>query len=166
VLIGVSFTSVVGYRIAASDVKASPLFNIRTSRAIDVESEDLRCEYVGKGDIINLLIPKIDSRTALIQEVIDIISKMDEKRFNKLVDFIKSKENLFNGELRDDKSPLLFTIDGSGFQECLIQFIIDLVISIIVFISDLILSILLKLNPTNMISCPTSICKECMTLQL
>ena len=44
ILIGVSFTSVVGYRSVASDVKASPLFNIRTSRAIDEEEKGLRCE--------------------------------------------------------------------------------------------------------------------------
>jgi len=57
VLIGVSFTSVVGHRSVASDVKASPLFNIRSSRAIDEESEELSCAYVGKGNNINLLLP-------------------------------------------------------------------------------------------------------------
>ena len=50
ILIMVSFTSVVGYRSVESEVKASPLFHIRTSRAIDVETEDLTCDYVGKGE--------------------------------------------------------------------------------------------------------------------
>ena len=57
ILILVSFTSVVGYNSVDSDMKPSPLFNIRTSRAIDKESQDLSCEYVGKGEEINLLIP-------------------------------------------------------------------------------------------------------------
>jgi len=35
ILILVSFTSVLGYNSVDSDVKASPLFNIRSSRAID-----------------------------------------------------------------------------------------------------------------------------------
>ena len=79
VLIGVSFTSVVGYRSVTSDVNVSPLFNIRTNRAIDEEGEDLRCEYVGKGEEINILILKIDDKIALFQKVMDKISKMDDE---------------------------------------------------------------------------------------
>ncbi len=88
VLIGVSFTTVVGYRSATSDVRASPLFNIRSSRAIDVESRDLSCEYVGMGEDFILSIPKRDSRTALIQKVIDRISKMDDLTFDKFIGLV------------------------------------------------------------------------------
>ncbi len=55
ILIGVSFTSVVGYNSIESDKKLSPLFNIRTSRAVDKDSKDLSCEYVGKGEDTNNL---------------------------------------------------------------------------------------------------------------
>jgi hypothetical protein len=85
ILILVSFTSVVGYNSVDSDVKASPLFNVRSSRAIDEKSEELRCEYVGKGYGSNLLIPNRDNKAAIIQEVIERISKMDDESYNKFV---------------------------------------------------------------------------------
>jgi len=86
VLIGVSFTSVVGFRSVVSDVKASPLFNIRNSGAIDEESEDIVCEYVGKGENINLLIPNQVGDIGLLRKFVEQISIMDDKTFN---DFIK-----------------------------------------------------------------------------
>jgi len=85
ILIGVSFSSVVGYRSVASDVKASPLFNIRSSRAIDEESGDLSCEYVGMEDNINLLIPIRDNKAELTRKILERIKTMDDKTFNKLI---------------------------------------------------------------------------------
>jgi len=85
VLIGVSFTSVVGYRSGASDVKASPLFNIRCSRAIDEESGDLSCEYVGKGEVGILSIPKRDDRIELTYKIIESIIKMDDKTYDRFI---------------------------------------------------------------------------------
>jgi len=112
VLIGVSFTSVVGYRSVASDVKASPLFNIRTSRAIDVESHDFSCEYVGKGIQTLITIPKRDSRTILIQKFIDDIRLMDETKFNKLADII-IKEIIKNDNFEeDDISKLMLVLNS------------------------------------------------------
>jgi len=51
ILVLVSFTGVVGYQTTKSSTiaKASPLFTVRSSRAIDEESEDLSCDYIGKG---------------------------------------------------------------------------------------------------------------------
>jgi hypothetical protein len=97
ILVGISFTSVVGYRSVASDVNASPLFNIRSSRAIDEECGELSCEFVGKGDTIDLIIPDKDEKTALIQEVIDRISKMDDITFNNFINFIIVKLQKING---------------------------------------------------------------------
>ena len=71
ILIGVSFTSVVGYNSVDSDVKPSPLFNIRSSRAIDEKSEGLSCAYVGKGEEIFLSIPKRNSRIEFIEKMIE-----------------------------------------------------------------------------------------------
>ena len=85
VLIGVSFTSVVGYRSVESNVKASPLFNIRSSRAVEKDSKVLSNDYVGKGEEIGIPVQKRDNRTELIQEFFDTTSKMDEKTFNLLV---------------------------------------------------------------------------------
>ncbi len=85
ILIGVSFTSVVGYRRLTSDVKASPLFNIRSSRAIDEESRDLSCEYVGKGENNTIPITTRNAKNALVQKVIDEIFKIDENKFNRFI---------------------------------------------------------------------------------
>jgi hypothetical protein len=105
VLIGVSFTSVVGYRSVESDIKVSPLFNIRSSRAIDEESEVLTCEYVGKGEEINIHLSSISKRTEQIQKVIKIIDKMDDKTFSNLVaqiiNHLKNQEQMSEKEILD-----------------------------------------------------------------
>jgi len=82
ILIGVSFTSVVGYRRGASDVKASPLFNIRSSRAIDEKSNELTSEYVGKGEEIDLIIPNRVDDIELLQEIVDSINNIDDGQIN------------------------------------------------------------------------------------
>ncbi|UCF12304.1 MAG: hypothetical protein JSW06_09725 [Thermoplasmatales archaeon] len=85
ILILVSFTSVIGYRSISSDVKVSPLFNMRISRAIDRDSKDIVCDYVGKGEEGNLFISKRNVRMASFQKGINIINKMDDKVFNEFV---------------------------------------------------------------------------------
>ncbi len=89
ILVLVSFTGVVGYQTKSSTIaRESPLFSVRSSRAIDEESKDLTCDYVGKGEESVLSIPKRDGRTASFhkaQRLIDIISKMDDKAFDRLV---------------------------------------------------------------------------------
>ena len=88
ILIGVSFTSVVGYRSVVSDVKASPLFNIRSRRAIQKDNKDLSCKYVGNGNGINLRIPDREEKKVLIRKVIDRLHFMDDGTFNKLVNSV------------------------------------------------------------------------------
>jgi len=129
VLIGVSFTSVVGYKSVASDVKASPLFNIRTNRAIDEESGELSCEYVGKGEESSLSIPIRDNRIGLIKKFVSIISNIEEKTHNRLIDYlikwkhqnnrIKSDYILNEVEITDTPSwDVVCTIDGEWFVGC------------------------------------------------
>jgi len=88
ILIGVSFTSVVGYISVASGVKISPLFNIRTSRAIDEESEDVSFEYVGKGEEITLSLPKRENDSEIILHFIEVICKMDDTTFNRVIGIV------------------------------------------------------------------------------
>jgi len=102
ILIGVSFTSVVGYRSVDSDVKASPLFNIRTSRAIDEENNIVTSEYVGKGDVINLSIPTRDNNIEAFQKFIDLISYIDDVKFNFFIRFIAN--NIQNNKRIRDKN--------------------------------------------------------------
>jgi hypothetical protein len=82
ILILVSFTSVVGYNNIESDIQSSPLFNIRSSRAIDEENKDLSCEYVGKGIENNIFIPKrIDGISPFLKFIYSLI-KINEKVHN------------------------------------------------------------------------------------
>ena len=88
ILLLVSFTGVVGYQTTKSSTiaRASPLFSIRTKRAIDEESKDLTCDYVGKGNTMSF--PARNSRTALYQKVMDRISRMDDNVFNKFIELV------------------------------------------------------------------------------
>ncbi|UCF11847.1 MAG: hypothetical protein JSW06_07300 [Thermoplasmatales archaeon] len=96
ILILVSFTSVFGYRSISSDVKVSPLFNIRSSKVIGKESKDIACDYVGKGEESILSIPKRDNRKALVLKFIDIINRMDDKKFNIFKASVINQINRFN----------------------------------------------------------------------
>jgi len=78
-----SLSPVVGYNSARSSVGNSPLFTVRTNRAINEESVSLTCDYVGKGNIFQ--IPARDSKTVQIQKMIDTIKSMDDKTFLKFV---------------------------------------------------------------------------------
>jgi hypothetical protein len=88
VLISVSFTSVVGYRSVASDVKASPLFNIRNRRALDEENKVLTSEYVGKDETYLITFPKLDSTALYIKDAINIITDMDDITYTKFIDLL------------------------------------------------------------------------------
>ena len=145
-LVGVSFTSVVGYRSVSSDVKASPLFNIRSSRAIDEESHDITYDYIRKGNTFP--IPRRDGKTAIIDTLIGIINKMDESTYNRFVRRVftdynvdskdvneifqlirNNQKNLKQNSTRDEPLPSvithchencqLITIEG-GLGSCLI----------------------------------------------
>ena len=83
ILIGVSFTSVVGYSNDNSNYeRISPLFNTRTKRAIKDDNRDISTyDYIGKGKTSVLHIPTLDER---IELMIDKIKNMDSKSFNRL----------------------------------------------------------------------------------
>ena len=98
ILIMVTFTSVVGYRSIESNVKDSPLFNIRSSRAINEESKDIACNYVGKGEVTNICLPKGNDRTDSVDALINVVKRMDDKslqRFAYLITYrLKQSDEL------------------------------------------------------------------------
>ncbi len=96
ILVLVSFTGVVGYQTTKSSTiaKASPLFAVRSSRAIDEESRDFTCDYVGKGKEIIIPLPERNNREVLLEKIKDRISKMDVEEFNRF-------KNLIIDELRN-----------------------------------------------------------------
>ena len=105
ILVLVSFTGVVGYQTTKSSTiaRASPLFSVRSKRAIDRDSKDLTCDYVGKGQISRIFLPSPDSKIPLIREFIDKITRMDDKTFTRLLISIINRVNN-NDRIRDENN--------------------------------------------------------------
>jgi hypothetical protein len=170
ILIGVSFTSVVGYRSIDSDVNASPLFNIRSSRAIDEESEDLTSDYVGKNNDIIIAFPDSDNRNTQykIRKAIAIINRMDvvqllllgnviTQRFGRelneieldgyeLLQFVKNNPQLVNN-FGSEKEILKLTYDGWE-PGCILTGILDLLFTWLIMLWLVILIILVGYLPS------------------
>lgn len=85
ILVLASFSPVVGSNTVKSSLKDSPLFNIRTSRAIDQDIEGLTCRYVGKGKFYSFLLPKRNNQIEKLSKAIDVMSKIDYNSFNNFV---------------------------------------------------------------------------------
>lgn len=78
ILVLVSFNSVVGFQSVKSDyVKASPLFNVRTNRAIDEEKNAPIFYYIRKEKGITIPLLTKDEETVLLHKFIDKIKNID-----------------------------------------------------------------------------------------
>jgi len=111
ILIGVSLTSVVGYQSVKSNYGESPLFNVRSARAIERKNDNLTYNYIGRGEDINLKIPKRDKERIIIEKSIKIIKNLDEKQIEKLLFYIiKNKQS-------DDNLKFNFQDIRSGIRE-------------------------------------------------
>ncbi len=113
ILVLVSFTGVVGYQTTSTTLaRASPLFSVRSKRAIDRDSKDIACDYVGKGEATNIQFSSKMKRTEQVQKTIDIISKMDDKAFRNLVPRIilnlKNREQMTDTETSDVLQALFY----------------------------------------------------------
>ncbi|UCF12212.1 MAG: hypothetical protein JSW06_09245 [Thermoplasmatales archaeon] len=96
ILVLVSFTGVVGYQTTKSSTiaKASPLFKVRTNRAIGEESKELTCDYFGKGS--TLPFPERNKKVIIVQRVIDRIRLMDDKTFERFISNIINHAQMNN----------------------------------------------------------------------
>jgi hypothetical protein len=88
VLIGASFTPVLGFKDVDPDVKTSPLFTIRVHRAIQKEAKEVRCEFIGQSNIQFTIFPRTDSTKQLFHQVVDDICMMDDGTFTRFVDAV------------------------------------------------------------------------------
>jgi hypothetical protein len=82
-LILCSLTNVVGYQsIQSSGANDSPLFSVRTKRAINQENKGtITSDYLGKGTRTLLQFSPRDDRIDSLKKAIKYISKMDDKTF-------------------------------------------------------------------------------------
>src|SRR5512136_1622086 len=81
-----SLSNVVGYQSVKTTVNDSPLFQTRTQRATNQQQNILTSQYLGmeKGNLWQF--PIRDSRTERIKKAINIISKMDDKTFERFTE--------------------------------------------------------------------------------
>jgi len=106
-LVLVSFTSVVGYSSVKSDSKIeSPLFGIRTNKAINNKQDAVTSDYIGKGKAINILLPKRNDKALLIEKFVNFIQRMDEKSFNKLLSIISKDDRIKKYDILEQKELL------------------------------------------------------------
>jgi hypothetical protein len=85
-LLGVSFTSVIGYSSRQSNsVCVSPLYNIRTNRAIDNGVYVTTCDYIGKGKEFTIQLPSHGWGFGLLQDALERITRIDGDEFNKFI---------------------------------------------------------------------------------
>ena len=102
----VSFSSVVGYSSVESDSKiASPLFGIRANRAINKEQDAVKSNYIGKGEKITIPFTYKNDNVNLMYRVIDSISKMNDRTFERFLDLVSSRlshEKGFTNEKIDE----------------------------------------------------------------
>ncbi len=93
-LVLASLSNVVGYQsIKSTAVNDSPLFSVRTKRAINEENKSiLTFNYLGKGQY-PILIPQRDNEAELVRKFIDKIRAMDDDTFNKFIGTIINQIN-------------------------------------------------------------------------
>jgi hypothetical protein len=92
VLVLASFSPVVGYNSAKFSVRDSPLFSVRTKRAIHEVSHGFHKDYIGKDKslpIMFLLLP----RGIALNDIQNHISQMEEIELNELSIKITDKLN-------------------------------------------------------------------------
>ena len=71
ILILVSFSSVVGFQSVKSDSKIeSPLFGVRTNRAINDENNGVKSDYIGKGKEIKIHLPKRSNEVISFKKIV------------------------------------------------------------------------------------------------
>ena len=98
ILILLSFTNVIGYRTNSSDsVEVSPLFSVRTNRAIEQDNNIFSNCYIGMEKENTIQFPSRDNEKELMCKYIDAINQMDDNSFKNLITKTISQVN------KDDK---------------------------------------------------------------
>jgi hypothetical protein len=92
-IVGVSFTSVVGFQSVESNFESSPLLILRSERVIDKESKDCNCLAISEN--IQIIIYKLLARLQFIFNIISLKSGNNpdiNKEFSKISNIIKSND--------------------------------------------------------------------------
>ncbi|MHA2040096.1 MAG: hypothetical protein ACW98X_27125 [Promethearchaeota archaeon] len=94
ILIFLSFTNVVGYQNdKTSFTEKSPLFSVRTNKAIEQENNLGSSDYIGKGKDTGLSFPTRNKNPISINEIISWIANLDKKSFMNFKTLLISRLN-------------------------------------------------------------------------
>ena len=184
-----SFSNVVGYQSVKSTVNDSPLFQIRIQKATNHQWNSITSQYIGmsRGDPLHF--PIRDNTTEQMKKAIDIISKMDDKTFEKFTELCIQRIRQ-NGTFKDMNpneivqmlrkirmQPELIStmvisrcnekLDPTNFNCYTILFgaprcYIFLAI-IVILVTIIYTPILIVLRLLTMANCPTEVVSECPT---
>jgi hypothetical protein len=117
VLVLAGLSPVVGYNSAESGVKDSPLFHLRTQRALNKDENVQVCAYLGKGKLLPF--PVRNDKSLYYQRFLDKISRMDDKVFDRFLDVIMNylrQDHTINDE-EIDEIITMFHLLNSNPQE-------------------------------------------------
>ncbi|EMR75384.1 hypothetical protein MBGDF03_00798 [Thermoplasmatales archaeon SCGC AB-540-F20] len=169
ILVLVSFTGVVGYQTTKSSTiaRASPLFTVRSSRAIDEESKDIACDYVGKGEESVLSIPKRDEKKVLLQKFINRIRKMNDEELDNLIKFGTTHMHNF-GIVNSEDSHINYNYSGEFTYDnillCNIFYIIwDVVVALfLILLSPILIPCIIILGTLIYMALLYSVDNDCL----
>jgi len=170
ILILVSFTTVIAFQSTdSSKVAFSPLFKVRSKRAIDTENNDnIIFNYIGMGKKGIIPISTLDSKSLQLQKNLNKIFSMGKYDFNRFVDYfiniyklgnsdaakvkvefqyLKDNPDLLDNIINNDNSKLFLneitsSPDGSWYPGCLLIVIIRDLINLIADLSFFILTLI------------------------
>jgi len=90
ILVSVSFASTVGVSGVTSDMKISPLFEIRRQRITDDETNAIEPDYLGMHTRLVIPLPPVNDTLELLKRFIRILNRMDEKTVDNFIDVFRS----------------------------------------------------------------------------
>jgi len=106
-----SLSNVVGYQsVKSTVVNDSPLFSVRTTRAIHQKENVIKSNYLGKDSDVNFFKSKIDDINSTVHRFLDMVCKMDMPEVDKLITNYMKKLSLKNEKLTVNKEMLLLNL--------------------------------------------------------
>ncbi len=86
-----SLSNVVGYQSVKSMVNDSPLFQTRTQRATNQQSNILTSQYLGVGKGNLLQFPIRDNRSELLRSIFELMNRMDYATLQKILAQVRQR---------------------------------------------------------------------------
>ena len=90
ILVSVLFTSTVGVSSVTSEMKISPLFEIRRQRITDENTNAIAPDYIGIHNRLVIPLPPVNDTSELLKRCTLLLNRMDEKTFNTFIDVFRS----------------------------------------------------------------------------